>query len=237
MHPFHQTRIPLWAFFFGLIVASVWIVGKQIPKWSTSAAFFLIVGIVAAWIITSAIPVQLEPSLHVAFFSGMIAICAMILPGISGSFILVLLGMYATVLAALKNFELGFILVFAGRYEEAISCFDQAIRLSPNDPSRWNFYLMKGIALYGMENFEAAIACQKEAARQRPTAFWPLVTITACLSALNRMDEARISLAETLKRKPDLSMRYFSKIIDKFSNPPNHLTRWVNDLSKAGLPD
>jgi adenylate cyclase len=138
---------------------------------------------------------------------------------------------------AISHHELGFILVFAGRYEEAISCFDKAIRLSPNDPSRWNFYLMKGIALYGMENFEDAIICHKDAARQRPTAFWPLINLTACLSALGQMLEADSFLSQALERKPDLSMRFFLAINHRFSNPPNHLTRWVNDLSKAGLPE
>jgi adenylate cyclase len=137
---------------------------------------------------------------------------------------------------AMAHHELGFILVFAGRYEEASSSFDQAINLSPNDPTRWNFYLMKGIALYGMEKFEEALVYVKEAARLRPTAFWPHVNRSACLSALGRMEEARAALADALERKPDLSVGFFAQWNERFSNPPNHLRRWMDDLLKVGLP-
>ena len=129
-----------------------------------------------------------------------------------------------------------FILVFAGRYEEANASFDRAINLSPNDPTRWNFYLMKGIALYGMEKFEEALVYEKEAARLRPTAFWPLLNRSACLSALGRIEEARAALADALERKPDLSAVFFGQLIDRFPKPPNHLRRWIDDLLKVGLP-
>jgi adenylate cyclase len=137
---------------------------------------------------------------------------------------------------AIAHHELGFILVFAGRYREAVSCFDQAIVLSPNEPSRWNFYVMKGFALYGLESFEEAIVWLKEASRLRPTAFWPLLDTAACLAALGRTKEAQDAIVEALKRKPDLSMNFINGYVGKFTEPPPHLTSLAEHLAKAGLP-
>ena len=96
--------ILLWSFFFGLIVASVIIVGKQIRKWSVVAVVFLAVGTAIAWYISSMSQVALdEPGALYVFMCGAVAICAMILPGISGSFILILLGAYQLVFGALQN--------------------------------------------------------------------------------------------------------------------------------------
>ncbi|MFT5693294.1 MAG: putative membrane protein, partial [Oceanicoccus sp.] len=92
----------LWSFFFGLICASSVFIGKQINRWSVSAVFIFLFGVVTAYIIGQVRPSDLEPSLLILFGAGAISICAMILPGISGSFILVLLGLYSHVLTAVK---------------------------------------------------------------------------------------------------------------------------------------
>ena len=102
----------LWAFFFGLILISSWIVGKQIEKWSSSAVVALIVGTVVAFTVTQLSPTSVDPTLPIVFGAGLIAICAMILPGISGSFLLLVMGMYAHVIHAIKSFDLVFIAVF-----------------------------------------------------------------------------------------------------------------------------
>lgn len=95
--------IPLWSFFFGLVLASVLIVAKDIKKWSSLTIVLLIIGILVAYYITT-LPVTADTeSLPFLLFSGAIAICAMILPGISGSFILVLLGSYKTILDAVHE--------------------------------------------------------------------------------------------------------------------------------------
>lgn len=103
----------IWSFFFGLILVSVWLVGRQIQRWNgwTTGAFVL--GAVFAYLITVAVPLQWPATPAMVFLAGAIAICAMILPGISGSFILLLLGLYAVVLEAVKDFNLGLISVFA----------------------------------------------------------------------------------------------------------------------------
>lgn len=94
----------LWSFFFGLVLASVIYIAKQITKWNIISIVLLIVGAVLAYYITTLNPMVSENSSTLfMFFAGAIAICAMILPGISGSFILVLLGAYKPVLAAINN--------------------------------------------------------------------------------------------------------------------------------------
>jgi putative membrane protein len=99
--------IPLWAFFFGLVLASAITLLRQITSWTPLRWINLAIGIAIALTIALSPVMVLEPTLLTIFFSGFIAICAMILPGISGSFILVLLGMYGTVLAALKSCSWG----------------------------------------------------------------------------------------------------------------------------------
>lgn len=96
--------ILLWSFFFGLVLASVIYVGKQIQKWSFFTVFFLIAGAALAYYITTLNPMVSENSSPwFLFLAGALAICAMILPGISGAFILVLLGAYKSVLEAVNN--------------------------------------------------------------------------------------------------------------------------------------
>jgi len=97
----------LWSFFFGLVLASVIYVAKQITEWRLITFVMLILGAIAAFMITQIQPQQLEMSNTFIFFAGALAICAMILPGISGSFILLLLGAYKPVLDAIhyKDFK------------------------------------------------------------------------------------------------------------------------------------
>ncbi len=97
--------IPLWSSFFGLIIASVFVVAKDIKQWSVSLVICLLLGVMVAWGVTQISPASLQKSTMTIFFSGMLAICAMVLPGISGSFILVILGSYSWVLDAIKQFE------------------------------------------------------------------------------------------------------------------------------------
>ena len=95
--------IPLWSFFFGLILASVWLVGKTVDKWNVQNIIGCLFGAIAAYYITILTPTSGSDSLLYVFFSGALAICAMILPGISGSFILVLLGSYLSILGSISG--------------------------------------------------------------------------------------------------------------------------------------
>jgi len=103
----------LWSFFFGLIVSSIYLVGKKIKQWDFVKIIGLIIGSVVAYYITILPPMENPDALWFVFVSGAIAICAMILPGISGSFILLLLGSYEMILGAIKDIKLATIGVFA----------------------------------------------------------------------------------------------------------------------------
>jgi len=105
--------IPLWSFFFGLIIASVSIIARQVSAWDIKLFFSLIVGVVIAYLITQLSPSSVEPNYLNAFLSGMVAICAMILPGISGSFILVMLGTYSFILGAIKDLDFIVLAIFS----------------------------------------------------------------------------------------------------------------------------
>lgn len=105
--------VPVWSFFFGLILVSVYLVGRDIGRWNWNRCLSLLLGLAFAYWITVAAPIQWGSDPLTLFFAGAIAICAMILPGISGSFILLLLGLYATVLGAVKSLDLAVLAVFA----------------------------------------------------------------------------------------------------------------------------
>lgn len=100
--------ILVWAFFFGLVLMSSYLVLKELPKWNLKSVLFLIIGISLAYYLSILKPLITEESSNwMLFFAGTLAICAMILPGISGSFILLLIGAYKPILNAVndRNFE------------------------------------------------------------------------------------------------------------------------------------
>ena len=99
----HHHPVPTWSLFFGLIAASTLMVGKHVRNWLGQAGISFVAGIIAATIIVNLIPMHTPEELWFIFFCGIVAICAMILPGISGAFILLILGKYEYVTAALKN--------------------------------------------------------------------------------------------------------------------------------------
>ncbi|UCE55687.1 MAG: DUF368 domain-containing protein [Desulfobacterales bacterium] len=99
----HHHPVHTWSLFFGLIAASILVVGKQVKHWWGSAGVCFLAGTAAATIIVNLIPVATPEELWFIFLCGIIAICAMILPGISGAFILLILGKYEFITATLKN--------------------------------------------------------------------------------------------------------------------------------------
>lgn len=104
----------LWSFFFGLVLASVFFVGKQIQIWNFRTISFLLLAVFTAYYITTLEPLAVDDGTWwFLFLSGALAVCAMILPGISGSFILVLLGSYKIVLEALYSKNIQVIVIVA----------------------------------------------------------------------------------------------------------------------------
>ena len=99
--------IQTWAFFFGLIVASSLFIIRGISGWKLRDGLLLIFGVALGAVICTLSPTQTPDGLWFIFLSGALAICAMILPGISGSFILLILGKYEYVLGAISGLVAG----------------------------------------------------------------------------------------------------------------------------------
>lgn len=106
-HPIH-----IWSFFFGLILISAPLVMREIKKWNVAAILSLLIGVVISYLLTILTPSQTPEAYWFIFIAGALAICAMILPGISGAFILLLLGKYEFIVNALIQMNIPVILVF-----------------------------------------------------------------------------------------------------------------------------
>ena len=106
--------ILIWSFFFGLIIASIYFVAKQITKWNLATIIAIGFGAIVAYYITTIPASNVNESSYFLFFAGALAICAMILPGISGSFILVILGAYKTLSDAIHDFDFKKLALFVG---------------------------------------------------------------------------------------------------------------------------
>lgn len=104
--------IGTWSFFFGLIIASALLVSGKVTKWNFGTIASLIAGIAAGYIITALSPTTTPDTWWFIMLSGAIAICAMILPGISGSFILLLLGKYYFIMTAVSELNIPVLLLF-----------------------------------------------------------------------------------------------------------------------------
>ncbi|WP_417858440.1 DUF368 domain-containing protein [Xanthomarina gelatinilytica] len=107
-----EHPVLIWSFFFGLIIASIFFVGKQIKKWSLATIISLIIGAFAAYYVTTLPSMASNSNPLFLFLAGAIAICAMILPGISGSFILVILGAYKTLSDSIHDWDFKRIAIF-----------------------------------------------------------------------------------------------------------------------------
>lgn len=123
-----EHPVLIWSFFFGLIIASIYFVGKQIKKWSSSTIIALIAGAVIAFYITGLPSLASNTNSYFLFIAGAIAICAMILPGISGSFILVILGAYKTLSDAFHDFDIKKIALFASGAVVGLLSFSRVLK-------------------------------------------------------------------------------------------------------------
>lgn len=103
----------LWSFFFGLILVSTVHIARRIHSWSAAKWISFLLGALFAFGLTELAPAQIPQTPLTVFLAGAVAICAMVLPGISGSFILLLMGMYSHIINAIKGVELSVIAIFA----------------------------------------------------------------------------------------------------------------------------
>lgn len=123
----HNEPVLLWSFFFGLVLASVVVVSRRIERWSPGLAGALALGGVGAYGLVGLVPAQTPEAAWFVFVSGAVAICAMILPGISGSFILVLFGKYQYILDAVNQRDLAVLAVFVAGIAVGIVSFAQLL--------------------------------------------------------------------------------------------------------------
>jgi putative membrane protein len=128
IHGLLETQpILVWSFFFGLVIASAFFVARHIPRWTAGEYLALVLGAVFSYLITILTPAEPNTAYWFVFVSAVIAICAMILPGISGSFILVLLGMYKYILAAVSELRISVLLVFAAGAATGLIAFSNLL--------------------------------------------------------------------------------------------------------------
>ncbi|MCO5186375.1 MAG: DUF368 domain-containing protein [Anaerolineae bacterium] len=99
----------VWSFFFGLVLASVFIVSRRIEKWRPSLIVAFIIAAIVSFLLVGLVPAQTPDTWWFYILAGAIAICAMILPGVSGSFLLVILGKYESVLNAVRTLDFGIV--------------------------------------------------------------------------------------------------------------------------------
>jgi len=111
-HLLEYQPILIWSFFFGLVLASILYVSKQIKQWNITTIIAALTATFLAYYITTLPSLANNDSPFFLFLAAAIAICAMILPGISGAFILVLLGAYKTLSTAFHDFNIKNILIF-----------------------------------------------------------------------------------------------------------------------------
>jgi putative membrane protein len=108
----HNYQVQVWAFFFGLVLASIWYVTRHVNKFHWSLPLLFVIGTILGYIITALSPTTTPDALWFIFLCGAIAVCVMILPAISGGFVLLLLGKYVFMMNALVTFDIVVIAAF-----------------------------------------------------------------------------------------------------------------------------
>ncbi|BDD02882.1 DUF368 domain-containing protein [Aureibacter tunicatorum] len=119
--------IYIWSFFFGLVIISSYMVSREVKRWDIKSVLMLLIGIAVAYGVTVATPAHTPDSNLFIFLSGLIAISAMILPGISGSFMLLIMGKYSQIIHAIKDFDIMTILIFGAGCIVGITSFSRLI--------------------------------------------------------------------------------------------------------------
>ena len=122
-----EHPIPLWSFFSGLILVSAFLILKEIKKWNLVVIVSIAIGTAFAWWVTNLPPTTTPNDYWFTFVAGAIAICAMILPGISGSFVLLILGQYERILQAVLDKDFITLALFASGCLVGILSFSRVV--------------------------------------------------------------------------------------------------------------
>ena len=137
----------IWSFFFGLVLASIWLVGKQIKDYNiTNVVIFILAAALAYWITTLDVLTGSDNLLYI-FLAGSIAICAMILPGISGAFILLILGVYQIVINAIHDRDIKMIAVFGLGCIVGLLSFSRLLKWLLNNKRAQTLAMLTGFLL------------------------------------------------------------------------------------------
>ncbi len=213
-HLLENYTVLVWAFFFGLVLASIWYIGKQVSQWNIAAIITLILGATISYFVTIAEPLGAPDSWWYLIFSGFIAIIAMILPGISGAFLLLLLGSYQTVLGSITGMVEGTV---AGDWPIVVKSFG-------------NIILVAIGAIIGLKLFSRALTWlfenQKNITLALLTGFM--------IGSLNKLWPWKETLSTRLNSK-GLEVPFLEKSIlpANYSGDPQLL--WVSILVLAGF--
>ena len=142
----------VWSFFLGLIFATIYVIYKMINQWSGLGFFFLILSILSSFFLSSFSTIETtEISLLYILFSGIIASSAMILPGISGSLILVILGTYAYLIKSIENLELIVIFIFVLGALIGLLGFSRILKYFFNNYRNVTYATMLGLVIGSIE--------------------------------------------------------------------------------------
>jgi len=137
----------LMAFFVGLVIASSWSLKSECGRWKLPTVGILLAGMILTLLVSNLSPYTAEIGYGYLFLCGLIAICAMILPGLSGAFLLLVLGVYDFVLAALVNFELLTILVFAVGCATGLLAFSRVLSWTLSRYREYSYAFLTGMLL------------------------------------------------------------------------------------------
>lgn len=146
-HMLEYHPVLLWSFFFGLVLASIWLVGKQIKNYTVINFLLFFLGAGLAFWITTLEVLQGSDHLLYIFFAAAIAICAMILPGVSGAFILLVLGVYQIVIHAIHDKNLKLIAVFGLGCVVGLLSFSRILKWLLNNKRAQTLSVLTGFLL------------------------------------------------------------------------------------------
>lgn len=198
-----QHPILIWSFFFGLILASIIYVGRQIKAWNPVSIIVLIIGVGLAWYITNLPSLGSNDNPWFLFFAAAVAICAMILPGISGSFILVILGAYKTLSDALHDLDLKRIGLFIAGAVIGLLSFSRLLKWLFKHHENTTLALLTGFIIGSLNKIwpwkETLTAFDKSIGQVRPFAeVSELGTLAVHQQRLNDFESLKVVLEQSI---------------------------------------
>ena len=197
--------VPVWAFFNGLILTALPVLLTAV-KWSIRRAVLFSLGVFFALGISMLAAVELQPANWMFFVAGAVAICAMILPGISGSFILLLLGMYAPVILAIRELQFGVLLLFAAGCIIGLLSFTHFLKWLLQRCHDATLALLTGVvvgAMYRLWPWQDGSLMYSPASYARRFGQDDLLLAAACFVAAIAVMLALLNLEKLLGKAPD----------------------------------